>query len=57
MVETSTFEAEFVALQIATELILSLCYKLRMFGIPLNEPANVFCDNEAVHKNYTFAES
>ena len=46
-----------MALRIATELISSLRYKLRMFGIPIEEPANVFCDNEAVYKNSAFAES
>ena len=56
-VESSTFGAEFVALRIATELISSLRYKLRMFGVPVDEPANVFCDNEAVYKNSAFAES
>ena len=28
-----------------------------MFGIPIEGPANVFCDNEAVYKNSSFAES
>jgi hypothetical protein len=56
-VEASTFGAEFVALRIASELISSLRYKLRMFGIPLTGPANTFCDNEAVYKNTAFAES
>ena len=45
-----------MALQIATELISSLCYKLRMFGIPVNEPANVFCNNKAIYTNSVFAE-
>ena len=57
MVKSSTFGAEFVALRIATELISSFCYKHRMFGIQVTEPANVFCDNEAVYKNSAFAES
>lgn len=26
-----------------------------MFGIPINGPAQVFCDNEAVYKNSAFA--
>jgi hypothetical protein len=56
-IEASTFGAEFVALRIASELISSLRYKLRMFGIPLTGPANTFCDNEAVYKNTAFAES
>lgn len=28
-----------------------------MFGIPVPDPANVFCDNESVYKNVAFAES
>ena len=55
--ETSTFGSEFVALRIATELVISLRYKLRMFGIPIQGEANMFCDNEAVYKNSSFAES
>ena len=50
-IESSTFGAEFVALWIATEMITSFSYKLRMFGIPLEGPAIVFCDNEAVYLN------
>jgi hypothetical protein len=34
-----------------------LRYKLRMMGIPLDGPANVFCDNEAVVTNTTSPES
>ena len=56
-VESSTFGAEFVALRIATELVISLRYKLRMFGIPILDHANVFCDNESVYNNVSFAES
>ena len=56
-VESSTFGSEFVALRIATELITSFRYKLRMFGIPLDGPVNVFCNNEAVYRNSSFVES
>jgi hypothetical protein len=56
-VETSTFGSEFVAMRIAVELIESLRYKLRMFGIPIEGPTNVYCDNEAVTKNTTIPES
>jgi hypothetical protein len=56
-VESSTFGSEFVALRVASELIISLRYKLRMFGIPITGPANVFCDNESVYRNAAFAES
>ena len=47
-VESSTYSSEFVALRIAAEKIIALRYKLRMFGIPIEGSANVFCDNEAV---------
>ena len=50
-VETSTFGSEYVALRIATEQIISLRYKLKMMEIEVEDPANVFCDNEAVAKN------
>ena len=56
-VEASTFGAEFCALRIAVEMIESFRYKLRMFGIPIDGPANVYCDNEAVYKNTTIPES
>ena len=50
-VETSSFGLEFVAMKIAAELLEGLRCKLRMFGIPLEGPANIFCDNEACVKN------
>ena len=56
-VETSTFGAEFCAMKTAVEMIEALRYKLRMFGIPLDGPASIFCDNEAVYKNTSIPES
>ena len=56
-VETSTFGSEYVALRIATEQIIALRYKLSMMGIKVEDPANVFCDNEAVAKNSATPES
>ena len=41
----------------AVEMIEDLRYKLRMFSIPVEGPANVYCDNEAVTKNTTTPES
>ena len=41
-VEISTFRAEFVALRTTTDLIISLRYKLRMVGLPI-EGAAIFC--------------
>ena len=47
-VETSTFGSEYVALKIAIEKVISLRYKLRMMGVELDGPANIFMDNESV---------
>ena len=50
-VESSTFGSELIALRICKELIVALRYKLREFGVPIQGPANVFCDNAGVVKN------
>jgi hypothetical protein len=56
-VEAATFGSEFVALHICKELIVALRYKLRMFGVPIDGPANVFCDNRGVVRNASIPES
>ena len=56
-VETSTFGSEFVALRTARDLIIAMRYKLRMFGVPIDGPAQVFCDNQGVVKNTSIPES
>ena len=56
-VESATFGSEFVALRVCKELIVALRYKLRMFGITVDGPANVFCDNQGVVKNASIPES
>ncbi len=56
-VETSTFGSEFIATRIAVELIEGLHYKLRMFGIPIDGPTNVYCDNNSVVINSSKPES
>lgn len=56
-VETSSFGSEFVASRIGVEMIESLQYKLHMFGIPIDGPTNVFCDNKSVVKNATIPTS
>ena len=56
-IETSTFGSEFVALQIATEMIKAMKYKLRMMGIPIEGAANVLVDNDTVMKNSTIPSS
>ena len=56
-VEAATFGSDFVALCICKELIVALHYKLRMFGVPLDGPVDVFCDNRGVVMNVSKPES
>ena len=56
-VESSTFGSEFVALRLATKLVMSLRYKLRMFGIPIDGHTDICCDNESVYKNVSYVDS
>jgi hypothetical protein len=56
-VEASTFGSQFRAMKNTVEMIEALRYKLRMFGVPIEGPTNVFCNNEAVCKNMTRPES
>ena len=56
-VESSTFGSEFVAMRIAIEMIEGLRYKLRMMGVGIDGPCNVFCDNNAVVLNTVNPES
>jgi hypothetical protein len=41
----------------ATEMVTSLRYKLRMFGVPLEGPTDMYCDNQAVVLNCMTPES
>ena len=50
-VESSTFSSEFIAMKTCVESIHALRYKLRMFGVPVNDATRVLCDNESVVKN------
>lgn len=49
-VESSTFGSELVALKQAVDMIEGLIYKLRMFGVPIQGEARIFCDNQAAVK-------
>ena len=55
--ETSTFGSEFVAMKQCCEYIRGLRYKLRMMGIPVNNPAFVYGDNQSVLWNTTDPDS
>ena len=50
-VESSSFGSELVALRVATNMIEALKYKLRCFGIPIDGPATVLCDDKSVVTN------
>ena len=50
-VKMSTFRSEFITMKTAVDHIEGLHYKLQMFGIPIEGPTKVFCDNKAVFKN------
>ena len=56
-VESSTFSSEFIALKVCMESIQALRFKLRMFGVPIDESTRVFCDNESVVNNTSKIES
>lgn len=56
-VESSTFGSEFLALHVCVEMLEALCYKLRMFGIPIDGPANVFCNDKSIVTNATIPMS
>lgn len=55
--ESSSFGSEFVAVQIAKETLVALRYKIRMFGMPIEGPFNVFCNKSGVVKNVSIPES
>ena len=41
-------DSKYVDIQILIEIIEDLRYKLNFFGLPLDEPSNVFCNNQVV---------
>ena len=51
--EISTFGSEFVAMKQCYEYVKGLRYKLRMMGIPVNNPAFIHGDNQSVLWNTT----
>jgi len=56
-VESSTFSSEFIAMKTCMECIVALRYKLRMFGIAIDGPADVLCDNRSVVLNSSHIDS
>ena len=50
-VEAITFDVKFVAMRTMIEMFLGLCYKLSMFGIPIDGTCNIYYDKKAVTKS------
>ena len=55
--ETSSFGYEFIVLNITTNMIEYLRHKLRVFQLPIDFPADVFCDNKTVVTNSSVTKS
>jgi hypothetical protein len=45
-VGTSTFRSEFVVLRTVRDMVILLRYKLRMLGLSLDGPAQIYCDDK-----------
>ena len=56
-IKTSMFGSDFVVMRLSFEMIKSMKYKLRMFRIPIDGPAKVYGDNNAVVLNSSSPES
>ena len=55
--QASIFGLDFFAPRISTDMIEALRYKLRCFGILVEGPAEVFCDNMSVVRNLIIPKS
>ncbi len=56
-VESSVFGAEFVAMKTGLEAARALRYKLRMMGVPIEDPIYIYGDNMSVIYNTSRPES
>ena len=50
-VETPSFGSEFIALMIGTDLVEAMRYKITCFGLWMDSPDSIFCDNKLVVNN------
>ena len=55
--ETGNFGSKFVEMKQAIEYVRRLFYKIRMFGIPCEEPTFFYDDNQSVLSNTTVPAS
>lgn len=56
-VESSSFGSEFIAMKQCCEYLRGLRYKLRMMGIPCDDPVYIYGDNQSVLANTTRPDS
>ena len=56
-VESSAFSSEFIVMKTCIQQMVSLRFKLRMFGIPIDGFTAVLTDNESVMKNTSKIDS
>ena len=56
-VETSTFGSDMMAMKQAADYTRGFRYKIRMFGIPVEEPAYMYWDNHSVLAGSSRSES
>ena len=55
--ESSTFGSKLVAMCICHDLLVGLRIKLKLFGVPLEGPVNVYGNNDGVQKNTSIPSS
>lgn len=55
-IEASTFGAELVALRLVAESLIALRHKLRSFGVRIDGPTDLYCDNRSVVDSVSRAE-
>ena len=56
----SAFSSKFTAMKQCTKDIEHICFKLRMFGIPISEQypeTHIYCDNKSLVNNTSMVES
>ena len=56
-IEGSTYGAEFVALCMAVEYMVGLCYRLKMLGVKVEGPSYILTDNMSIIKTLTMTSA
>ena len=56
-IESSTFALELCEMKESVDMVGSLRYKLRVFSVPIERLANIYCENKVVYNNAAILES